>query len=81
LRASSARTSIVAASEPVERSDREARLDEADVAERGLDGGPRRRQVRRVEVRRLGEVEQEPAAGYSLTTSEGGRHVELVAER
>ena len=69
------------AGEPVERADREARLDEAGLAERSFDSGAPSGQVGRVEVRRGGEVEQQRAAGHSFTASECGGDVELVAER
>ena len=64
------------AGEPVERPDREARLDEAGLAERGFDVGPTGRQVGRVEVRGGGEVEQQGPPGTPSPRVECGRDVD-----
>ena len=69
------------AGEPVERPDREARLDQAGLAERSLDVGATAGEVGRVELRGGGEVEQQRAAWHALAASDRGGDVELVTER
>ena len=69
------------AGEPVERPDREARLDQAGLAERRLDVGATAGEVGRVELCRGGEVEQQRAAWHAVAASDRGGDVELVTER